>query len=122
MSRLYAGEIICKPKTEWWIIMRYSSQDVDMKEWHLSQARNKFSEVINAAMAGEPQLVTRRGKRAVVVMAAEEYERLRSMDKANAPSFVDLLLAVPQGGEDFERMALAPRPVDLCRAEESGNS
>lgn len=43
-------------------IVRHSSQDVDMKEWTLSQARNRFSEVVEAAKAGEPQFVTRRGK------------------------------------------------------------
>ena len=84
-----------------------------MKTWTLSQAKNRFSEVVKTAMAGEPQLITRRGKGAVVMVSVEEYERLCRGAKTNAPSFVDLLLAIPQGGEDFERMALTPRPVDL---------
>ena len=84
-----------------------------MKEWPLQDAKNKFSALVNAALAGEPQHVTRRGRPAVVVLASEEYERLCRVDKANAPSFVDLLLAIPQGGEDFERLSLPPRPLDL---------
>ncbi len=84
-----------------------------MKAWPLQDAKNKFSALVNAALAGEPQHVTRRGQPAVVVLASEEYERLCRVDKANAPSFVDLLLAIPQGGEDFERLSLPPRPLDL---------
>ena len=84
-----------------------------MKEWPLQDAKNKFSALVNAALAGEPQHVTRRGQPAVVVLASEEYERLCRVDKANAPSFVDLLLAIPQGGEDFERLSLPARPLDL---------
>ena len=84
-----------------------------MTEWQLQDAKNRFSAVVEAALAGDPQRVTRRGKPAVVVLAVDEYERLRSLEKANAPSFVDLLLAIPQGGEDFERIPLAARPTDF---------
>ena len=84
-----------------------------MTEWQLQDAKNRFSAVVEAALAGDPQHVTRRGKPAVVVLAVDEYERLRSLEKANAPSFVDLLLAIPQGGEEFERIPLAARPMDF---------
>ena len=84
-----------------------------MTEWQLQDAKNRFSAVVEAALAGDPQHVTRRGKPAVVVLAVDEYERLRSLEKANAPSFVDLLLAIPQGGEDFGRIPLAARPMDF---------
>ena len=47
-----------------------------MVEWPLQDAKNKFSALVNAALAGEPQRVTRRGQPAVVVLAAEEYDRL----------------------------------------------
>jgi hypothetical protein len=55
--------------------------------------------------------VTKHGKPAVVVVAADEYERLRQCEKAKAPSFAELLLAMPQGGDDFERLPLRPRDV-----------
>ena len=64
-------------------------------------------------MAGEPQRVTRRGKPAVVVLATEEYERLRRLEKSKAPSFADLLLEIPQDDEEFERLRLSARPIDL---------
>ena len=47
-----------------------------MAEWSLQDAKSKFSAVVNAALAGEPQRVTRRGQPAVVVLAAAECERL----------------------------------------------
>lgn len=70
-----------------------------MTNWTLQDARNKFSAVVEAALAGAPQQVMRRGKPAVVVLATTEYERLRRMDKATAPGLADLLLEMPQGGE-----------------------
>ena len=84
-----------------------------MTEWPLQDAKNKFSAVVEAAVAGDPQRVTKRGKPAVVVLAVDEYERLRRLEKAMAPAFADLLLAIPQDDEEFERLRLAPRPVDF---------
>lgn len=84
-----------------------------MTDWPLHDAKNRFSAVVDAALAGAPQRVTRHGRPAVVVLAAEEYERLIHLQKARAPTFPDLLLAIPQGGDEFERMRLPSRPVEL---------
>lgn len=84
-----------------------------MTEWPLQDAKNRFSAVVDAAVSGSPQRVTRRGKPVVVVLAVEEYERLRHLEKANAPTFAELLLAIPQDGEAFERLRLFPRTVDF---------
>ena len=75
-----------------------------MTEWQLQDAKNRFSAVVEAAVAGDPQRVTKRGKPAVVVLAVGEYERLRRREKATAPSLADLLLAIPQDDEEFERL------------------
>ena len=84
-----------------------------MAEWPLQDAKNRFSAVVDAAVAGEPQRVTRRGKPAVVVLATEEYERLRRLERSKAPSFADLLLAIPQDDEEFERLRLPVRTVEF---------
>lgn len=84
-----------------------------MTDWPLHDAKNRFSAVVDAALAGAPQRVTRRGRPAVVVLAAEEYERLIHLEKTQAPTFPDLLLTIPQGGGEFERIRLPSRPVDL---------
>lgn len=83
-----------------------------MGAWKLQDAKNRFSAVVAAAVAGEPQRVTRRGRPAVVVVAVEEYERLRRSERANAPTFAELLLSIPQDGGEFERIELPSRPVD----------
>lgn len=84
-----------------------------MTEWPLQDAKNRFSALVNAALAGEPQHVTRRGEPAVVVLAADEYERLRRMERADAPTFAELLLEIPQDDEEFERLSVPARQLEL---------
>ena len=85
-----------------------------MSQWALQDAKNRFSAVVNAALAGEPQQVTRRGQPAVMVIAVEEYERLCRAEKAAAPNFIEHLLAIPKGGPEdlFERAPARLRDVD----------
>ena len=84
-----------------------------MTEWPLQDAKNRFSALVNAALAGEPQHVTRRGEPAVVVLAADEYERLCRMERADAPTFAELLLEIPQDDEEFERLSVPARQLEL---------
>jgi antitoxin Phd len=44
--------------------------------WQLQAAKARFSELFRKARAEGPQWVTRQGKDAVVVLAAEEFQRL----------------------------------------------
>ena len=96
-----------------------------MSTWQLRDAKNRFSALVEAALAGEPQQVTRRGKPAVVVLSVSEYERLcqsekadvsksetpRQIEETGAPNFIEHLLAIPKGfdGDGFE---LPPRNRD----------
>lgn len=61
----------------------------------------------------QPQTVTKHGKPTVVVVAADEYERLRRLDRGQAPSFAELLLAMPQDGGEFPRLKARSRDVEL---------
>lgn len=45
--------------------------------WQIQDAKNKLSEVIARALKDGPQLITRHGEKAVVVVSYTEYERLR---------------------------------------------
>jgi prevent-host-death family protein len=45
-----------------------------MDVWTVAQAKAKLSEVIEAAQSRGPQAITRNGRRAVVVVASEEWE------------------------------------------------
>ena len=83
--------------------------------WALQDAKNRFSAVVDAALGGEPQTVTRRGVPAVVVVAVEEYERLCRERAEGRPNFVEHLRAIPKGGPDdlFERASLQLRVTEL---------
>jgi prevent-host-death family protein len=71
--------------------------------WSVQDAKNRFSEVVEAARE-KPQTVTKHGKRAVVVVAAEEYDRLKTLEKQKAVSFNEHLLNMPKDNGTFERM------------------
>jgi prevent-host-death family protein len=82
------------------------------RNWSVQDAKNRFSEVVEAARRS-PQTVTKHGKPAVVVIDVAEYERLRRLDRAQAPSFADLLLAMPQDDGEFPRAEVRMRDPDL---------
>ena len=75
--------------------------------WTLKDAKNKFSAVVDAALAGQPQEVTHWGKPAVVVLSAAEYHRLIEGETAQRESFADHLMAFP--GDAFDRAEAEPR-------------
>lgn len=60
--------------------------------WKLADAKNKFSKVVDLALAEGPQTVTRRDQ-SVIVVNLKEYERLSGKRQGfkdylvNAPSF-----------------------------------
>jgi antitoxin Phd len=59
--------------------------------WKLQDAKAKFSQIVEDALTKSPQFVTRRGREAVVVIAARDYENLIS----KKPSFKQFLLNGP---------------------------
>ncbi len=83
-----------------------------MQSWQLQEAKNRFSAVVNAAIGGQPQQVTRRGEPVVVVIAAEDYERLRRLEKTSALAFNEFLLEMPQDDGEFDRLPLPMRRFD----------
>jgi len=45
--------------------------------WQIQDAKNKLSEVITCAIQQGPQLITKHGEKAAVVLSYIEYEKLR---------------------------------------------
>ncbi len=43
--------------------------------WTVAEAKAKLSEVIEQALASGPQMITRNGRKAAVIVSAEEWER-----------------------------------------------
>ena len=82
------------------------------RNWSVQDAKNRFSEVVEAARRA-PQTVTKHGKPAVVVVGVAEYDRLRRLERARAPSFADLLLAMPQDDGEFPRDKVRMRDLNL---------
>lgn len=48
------------------------------RSWQLQEAKNKFSEVVEEAIAHGPQVITRRGIEAVIILSYTEYRALLS--------------------------------------------
>ena len=82
------------------------------RSWSVQDAKNRFSEVVEAARR-MPQTVTKHGKPAVVIVDVVEYERLRRLERAKAPSFVEVILAMPQDDGEFPRRIVRMRDLDL---------
>lgn len=80
--------------------------------WTVQDAKNRFSAVVEAALKGAPQEVSRRGKPAVVVLAAEDYQRLLAAAGGKRDSFAAQLLAFP-GLEAGDTPRLEARPRDI---------
>jgi len=79
--------------------------------WQLQEAKNRLSEVVREAQVTGPQLITVRGKEAVVVVSADDFRRMTHREGTlldffrNSPwSEVDL---------DIERSKDASRDVAL---------
>ena len=87
---------------------------MNKSSWRLQDAKTQFSQVVEAAMQGEPQHVTRRGHEAVVVLSASNYRALKQSACAGAPGFAAHLRAIPKDPVPAaERARLTLREIDL---------
>jgi antitoxin Phd len=91
--------------------------------WRLQDAKAQFSALVDSALRGVPQHVTRSGKRAVVVLSEVDFEALQrsAASRAHASvTFVDHLLAIPKSAvddapdaPDASQLNVQPRDVDF---------
>ena len=61
-----------------------------MQTWPVQDAKARFSEFLEACMAEGPQMVTKRGTEAAVLVPVDEWRRLQA---AARPSLKQLLLS-----------------------------
>ncbi len=82
-----------------------------MDAWQLQDAKNKFSEVVERARTVGPQLVTRRGVEAVVIVSAEEYAKMSRPGKG----LLEFMRESPMVGADLDldRSRDVSRDVEL---------
>ncbi len=61
--------------------------------WQLQEAKNRFSEVVEEAISHGPQVITRRGVEAVIILSYTEYRRMLGAQKKLSEFFSDSPLA-----------------------------
>ena len=69
-----------------------------MSSWQVQDAKARFSELLNSALKKGPQIVTKRGVDAAVLVPIEEWRRLQ---RAARPDIKELLLG---DGPRFENI------------------
>ena len=77
--------------------------------WQIQEAKQKFSALVDQAIAEGPQTVSRRGKDVVIVISVEDYERMtrdREDFKEFLPSATDMSML------DLERDESLPCDVE----------
>ncbi len=86
-------------------------QQINPTAWTVAEAKARFSQVIDKAQTKGPQLVTRNGRNAVVVVSAEEWER----KMRRSGSLADFLAESPlrNSGIETKRLKDRPRKIDL---------
>jgi antitoxin Phd len=77
--------------------------------WQLQDAKQHFSELVRRAGTEGPQVVTKHGEEAAVVVSIEEYRRLTR----NRPDFREFLLSAP----DLDVLEI-DRPSERARTVE----
>jgi antitoxin Phd len=80
--------------------------------WKLAEAKNKFTEVFNKALAGEPQTISRRGEE-VVVMSKRDFDKTAKRGPKKK-DFIEHLLSMPQVDElEVERDKTPMRDIEF---------
>ena len=89
-------------------------RDASKERWQLQSAKARFSELFRRARTEGAQWVTRQGKEAVVVLSAEEFERLQARSRQPA-SRVDFFAESPlvKASINLERKPDYGRKVEL---------
>jgi len=79
--------------------------------WQLQEAKNKFSQLVDKAMHDEPQIVTKHGNNAVVVISIDEYEKLTKPEI----DLVEFFIQSPLHGLniDITRNKDTPRDIEF---------
>ena len=78
--------------------------------WQVQAAKQRFSELVERARREGPQVVTKHGKEAVVVVSAEDYRRLTG----SRDNLVEFLRAAPDLDLlDLRRAADRGRELEL---------
>jgi prevent-host-death family protein len=84
---------------------------MNSQSWTVAEAKAKFSEIIERATSEGPQTITRRGRTAAVVVAAEEWQRKTKRVGNLAEFFAESPLR--ESGLKIRRLKQRPRKINL---------
>ena len=87
-----------------------------MKTISTFEAKNKLSEVIASAERGEPQIITKNGRKSAVVISYQEFERLT----AKTVPLVEFLLDNPSRIDEVEIDTTREKTVHVDRIDFNG--
>jgi antitoxin Phd len=79
-----------------------------MDAWKLQDAKARFSEVVDRALRDGPQIVTRHGEKAVVIVAYRDF-----VGSEAAQDFKDFLMSIPRVGLEINPSRRRPRRTEL---------
>jgi prevent-host-death family protein len=79
--------------------------------WRLQDAKARFSEVVRDAQQRGPQRVTLHGKDAVVIIGADEFDRLQR--PVTGRDIVNVLASSPLADVQFERLTVKSKVRDV---------
>ena len=81
------------------------------KTWQLQEAKNKFGQLVEKARKSGPQIVTKHGKEAVVVLSFEDYKKMISPED----NLIEFLRSSPlyQSEIDFSALRQKDKPRDI---------
>jgi prevent-host-death family protein len=83
---------------------RSASRQSRAGRWRLQDAKARFSEVVRQAQQRGPQRVTLHGKDAVVIVGADEFDRLQR--PVTGRDIVVALAASPLAEVEFDRLTI----------------
>jgi len=75
-----------------------------MRDWSIRDAKDHLSQLVEAAQS-EPQAITRRGRRAAVLLSEREFARLQRQ----AEPLTDFFARAGLGGVEIQRVKATPR-------------
>jgi prevent-host-death family protein len=76
------------------------------RSWQLQDAKNRFSEVVDEAIRNGPQIITRRGTEAALVVSSKDWARLA----VRRSPLIEMLRRAPR----------APGGLDVTRSKDTG--
>ncbi len=106
-----AAVCLTEAKSVTTMVIMSQHSDLPTFSWPLAKAKAHLTELVDAALAGTPQIITRHGEDVVVVMATKQY----AQNVAERASIAEFFAQSPLAGIDLaiERNRSGSRPTDL---------